>query len=210
MTAAVLCLAAMAVSDDAAAQYRINTGCPSIDQLPPNATAADLKGCFPTSGPSTLHCGQLRAIARISVGTPEGQVALNNYQHQCPSSPQGSGSTGTVSAPTPPVVPQGISVPDGVYQGWRGYTRRNHGVSRRICKDSYQFYANVIQGTITFESGGHTWRGVVADNGWIHIGREGVWPRPKNPTAIQGPANRAQLYNGYCGWGEFRLGQKLQ
>lgn len=186
-----------------AQRYGINVGCPDVQDLPANASLsqiADLvKPCW--SDPGELTCDQLLAMAvpaRIDVGDPQAIAANDALQDKCP------GVAGGGSNDQP--IDSGNYFPDGTYVGLRGYTDLNRGVSSGICKRNYEpFEVRVANGRISFRSGGHRWEGIISGDGFIRIGRDGVSPRPRNPTVIIGNADGAYLFNGYCGTGELRL-----
>ena len=207
-----------------AQQFRMNVGCPTlgsadigkytIDEL--NALCHNSSGGSSSSSSSSgvtevasaengaaLSCGQhkaLAAFARMNPGFVEGQTSQAIVDKYC-----GGGVSDTA-------VPGGSQVGgdllSGVFRFERGYHTQYSGAKRNICQPYYSGDAYLDRGQITFTSGGHTWRGTITQNSFVSITRDGVTPRPKNPTSISGPMLEAELYNGYCGYGFFRLSAK--
>ena len=93
----------------------------------------------------------------------------------------------------------------GVFRFERGYYTSYSGAKANICRGYYSRDAYLNNGRIEFTSGGHTWRGTISQNSYISITRDNVSPRPKNQTSVTGPMFNAELYNGYCGKGFFRI-----
>lgn len=163
-------------------------------------------GCGQKAAESELTCGKLRVMAydgRINAGTPEGQAAIQLEQEKCPGKPddapvQAQPQNPSTNTPQPTYV-------NGVFRGERGYYNQYSGAKKKICEPYYAFTMVVRNGRAEFTSGGHTWTGVINANGNIIINEDGVYPRPKNTTAIIGPVEDASLYNGYCGNGFFRI-----
>ncbi len=218
--AIAISLGAPALAPSADAQtttYRASVGC-SLGNLPADITASELRcRCYQicekevvqpptqqvtTAGgtkevvrPDAVTCGALRFMAsRASVGFPEGHSASQAVAANCIQKPDDY-------IPPPPDAAK----LEGQYSFVRGYSSRNPGVNKSICESSYEGSATVRDGKITFNSGGHQWTGVITNNKWVLISRDGIDPRPKNPTVITGPIDNASLYNGYCGRGFFRI-----
>lgn len=191
--------------------------CPAtIADIPAEASLAQVKeyskccwgatgsGCEQEATQGKMTCEKLRVInslLRINAGTPEAQAAMQLEKDKCSNKPND-----TVIAPQQenPGTPEPTYV-NGIFRGERGYYNHYTGAKRRICEPYYSFTMVVQNGRAEFNSGGHTWTGVVNANGNILINEDGVYPRPKNKTAIIGPVDDASLYNGYCGSGFFRI-----
>jgi len=97
-----------------------------------------------------------------------------------------------------------LAVPNGTYSAARGYNRRQRGCNTRYRIGS----VNVSNGRIRFRSGGHTWQGRIdQQSGHVRIAYSGITRRrPNYNTWIDGNAIQgAQLFNGKCGNGFFRL-----
>ena len=78
------------------------------------------------------------------------------------------------------------------------------------CASVYRGIAIVSNGRIAFDSDVYHWTGTVSSNGIIQIDTDGITPLPghkplKNKTAVSGAIGHASLFNGYCGYGYFRL-----
>lgn len=189
-----------------------NNRCPQIGQLPADASEETLRClCFQACNgqppprvekpAGSLTCGSIKALAfRASVGLPEGFAAQEQLNSSCPPGVPDS------HVPPPPPAVQRL---EGRYLISRGYTDRNPGADPNTCQREYREEAFIQGGTITFTGGGHTWSGAITDNNWVNISRDGVTPRPRNPTAITGPITNATLFNGYCGRGYFRIVGKI-
>ncbi len=221
----VLGLAVGAVfgSSAQAQQFKMNIGCPTlgsedlgkytIDQLneachnsssgSSSSSSSQPVQVASAEGGAALSCGQhkaLAAFARMNPGFVEGETSQAIVSKYCGdgvpdnSVPQGSQAGGDLLS--------------GVFRFERGYHTQYSGAKRRICQPYYSGDAYLERGKITFTSGGHTWRGTISQNSFVSITRDGVTPRPKNPTSISGPMLEAELYNGYCGYGFFRLSAK--
>lgn len=203
-------------------QFKMNVGCPTLgsadigkytidelNKLCHNSAGTSAGGTAPSQtqmataeGGASLSCGQhkaLAAFARMNPGFVEGETSQAVVEKYCAGKPDDA-------------VPGGSQVGgnllSGVFRFERGYHGSYSGAKARICKPYYSGDAYLERGHITFTSGGHTWRGTISDNSFLSITREGVTPRPKNPTSISGPMLEAELYNGYCGRGFFRLSAK--
>lgn len=217
LAAFVALLAVFTFSTVAQAQsFRINLGCPSKnDPAVRTMTTAEMNcRCFqscddaPASTPkptpadsnSVLNCGQHRALAIKAMNDPSYVEGLASQavvgQHCKPGIPDS-----TVPSGTDP----GANFVSGAFRYERGYDRSFSGRKGQICQRYYSGTAFLNNGWIEFSSGGHTWRGRVLPNSHIAVSREGITPRPKNPTSISGPITDAYMYNGYCGSGYFRL-----
>ncbi len=213
---ALFLLAAMLLlpTSATAQQMRLNVGCPSLGS--PNIgqyTIDELNAlCHNNTGTThkpeqvsaaedgaALSCGQhkaLAAFARMNPGFVEGQTSQAVVDKYCQ-------NTSDTNLPSGSQV--GGDLLSGVFQFERGYYTSYSGSKGRICKSRYAGTAYLNKGKIEFTSGGHTWRGSIAQNSYVSITRDGVTPRPKNHTVISGPMLNADLYNGYCGAGYFRL-----
>ena len=156
-------------------------------------------------GATPLTCGQLKSLAttydsRASVGRPEGAVAAQTVADHCASKPD-------ESIPTPAIPPP--SGPQGTYSFVRGYSNPPRD-SGDTCASVYRGIAIVSNGRIAFDSDVYHWTGTVSSNGIIQIDTDGITPLPghkplKNKTAVSGAIGNASLFNGYCGYGYFRL-----
>lgn len=215
-----LAVSVMLTAPAAAQNLRINTGCPTmgdpnigkytIDQLNAlchNSSSGGSSGSSQPAQPAAaedgaaLNCGHHKALAyaaRINPGFVEGQTSQAIVDKYC-----GGGSSPDSALPQGGFA--GFDQVSGVFNFERGYYNSYSGNKGRICKGTYSGRAYLNNGTIEFTSGGHTWRGTIAQNSFVSITRDGVTPRPKNPTSISGPITDADLYNGYCGPGYFRL-----
>lgn len=150
-------------------------------------------------GGAALSCGQHKALAfkaRLNPGFVEGQTSQTVVDKYCQGKPDDA---------LPDESYAGGDQATGVFRFERGYNTSYSGAKGRICKGYYSGQAYLDNGRIEFTSGGHTWRGTISQNSYISITRDGVTPRPKNHTVISGPMFNAELYNGYCGHGFFRL-----
>lgn len=214
MLVVVVLFGAVSVETASAQDMRINKGCPklgdpnigkyTIDQL--NKLCHNNSGSSQSSTQVTsaengaaLTCGQHRGLAAFAQANPgfaEGHTSQAVVDKYC-------GSTGNEQLPTSSQV--GGNFLTGVFNFERGYYGSFSGRKRTTCGSNYKGKAYVDKGKIEFISGGHTWRGTIASNSFISITRDGVSPRPKNHTVISGPMTNADLYNGYCGGGYFRL-----
>ncbi|MCZ4351871.1 hypothetical protein O4H61_05030 [Roseovarius aestuarii] len=218
------CLVLMTLAAPVAAQQlRMNVGCPTlgsadigkytIDQLNKlchnntgtSATSISSSGSQPTEAVvsaengAALSCGQhkaLAAFARMNPGFVEGETSAAVVEKYCAGKPDDAAPGGSQV---------GGDLLTGVFGFERGYYNTYSGAKGRICKTYYSGKAFLDKGTIELNSGGHTWRGTISSNSYISITRDGVTPRPKNHTVISGPMLSAELYNGYCGSGFFRL-----
>lgn len=221
--AAVLLTAAL---PGAAQQLKMNVGCPTlgsadigkytIDELNTlchnntgQATASSSGGgtnqvqaVQSAENGAALSCGQHRALAafaRMNPGFVEGETSQAVVDKYCQNKPDEA-------------LPDGSQVGGdlltGVFRFERGYHTQYSGRKAQICQPYYSGDAYLEQGRIEFTSGGHTWRGTISQNSYVSITRDGVTPRPKNHTVISGPMLNAELYNGYCGNGFFRLSAK--
>lgn len=202
----------MVPAPSSAQDMRLNVGCPSLDD--PNVGNYSIdqlnKWCQndsgggntkPTApeGGAALSCGQHRMLARqarINVGYTEGNANQAVADSTCAGVPDNQ-----LPADSQPGGNQLV----GNYRFVRGYHTKWTGRKAEICKTRYDGTARLDRGTVVFTSGGHTWRGSIAQNSYISITRDGVTPRPRNPTVISGLVTNAKLYNGYCGRGYFRL-----
>ena len=204
-----------------AQQFRMNVGCPTLGSADIGKYTVDELNalCHNTSGGSSsssggtqvaaaengasLSCGQhkaLAAFARMNPGFVEGQTSQAIVDKYC--------GGGVSDSAVPGGSQVGGDLLSGVFRFERGYNTQYTGAKKRICQPYYSGDAYLDRGNITFTSGGHTWRGTITQNSFISITRDGVNPRPKNPTSISGPMLKAELYNGYCGYGFFRLSAK--
>lgn len=193
------------------------TSCPAtIGQVPPNTSPERMieiakccwgsgEGCKEEATKTPLTCEQLElmfSVSRINAAAPstEATAALELWKKKCTGNTQGP----AIEPPqgTPPAPPK---YANGRFRGERGYYTHYSGAKRQICQPFYSFTMDVRDGQAQFSSGGHTWTGIVDPNGNIRINEDGVYPRPKNTTAIIGPVEDASLYNGYCGNGFFRI-----
>jgi hypothetical protein len=221
-----LAVTVLAAGPGAAQQLKMNVGCPTlgsanigqytIDEL--NTLCHNNTGQATTSSSgggtqqvqqvqsaengAALSCGQhkaLAAFARMNPGFVEGETSQAVVEKYC----QGKPDT---------ALPDGSQVGgdllSGVFRFERGYNTQYSGRKGEICQPYYSGDAYLDQGRIEFTSGGHTWRGTISQNSYVSITRDGVTPRPKNDTVISGPMLNAELYNGYCGSGFFRLSAK--
>ncbi|QIE45639.1 hypothetical protein G5B38_08930 [Pseudohalocynthiibacter aestuariivivens] len=203
-----------------AQQLKMNIGCPTlgsadigkytIDEL--NKLCHNNTGAATTSssggsssqvssaeGGAALSCGQHKALAfkaRLNPGFVEGQTSQQVVDKYCQNKPDNA---------LPDESYAGGDQATGVFRFERGYHNSYTGAKARICKPYYSGDAHLNNGQIVFTSGGHTWRGTISQNSYISITRDGVNPRPKNHTVISGPMFNAELFNGYCGKGFFRL-----
>lgn len=203
-----------------AQDMRINKGCPKLGDPNIGKYTIDQLNCLCHNGAqcsqspasqspgqvtsaengAALTCGQhkaLAAFAKANTGFVEGQTSQSIVDKYC------GGPTSNDQVPSSSQV--GGNFLTGVFNFERGYYGSFSGRKRTICGSSYRGKAFVDKGKIEFNSGGHTWRGTIASNSFISITRDGVNPRPKNHTVISGPMTNADLYNGYCGGGYFRL-----
>lgn len=205
-----------------AQEYRINVGCPTlgdpnigsytIDQLnelchhtsaSSGVAVSGAGGSLGGAGGSptdVLTCGQhrfLAAKARINAGFVEGVASQAVVEQFC------GGGVSDDAIPGGSIA--GGAELSGYFRYERGYYTHWSGAKADICRPLYTGEAYVDHGRISFTSGGHTWVGTVSENSYISITRDGVTPRPKNPTGITGPIYDAELYNGYCGSGFFQL-----
>ena len=201
-----------------AQQFRMNVGCPTLGSADIGKYTVDELNalCHNTSGGSSsssggtqvaaaengasLSCDQHRALAafaRMNPGFVEGQTSQAIVNKYC-----GGESDGDA----PPQGSQvGGNLLNGVFRFDRGYFTKHEGEKAEICKPHYWGDAYISNGQIQFASGGFTWRGTISNNSFISITRAGVFPPLKHPTSISGPMLDAELYNGYCGYGYFRL-----
>jgi hypothetical protein len=199
--------------------YRINVGCPTlgdpnignytIDQLNQlcHNTGGTAQGGASTQPPAqaaesgaVLTCGQhrfLAAKARIDTSFVEGVASQAVVEAYC------GGNVADDAIPGGSI--EGGNTLEGYFRYERGYYTQWSGAKANICQTRYTGEAYVDNGRIMFHSGGHTWQGTISQNSYISITRDGVSPRPKNPTGISGPIYDAELFNGYCGAGYFRL-----
>jgi hypothetical protein len=207
---AVAAIGLVALSDVTHAEDRASVGCPPPGKVPLDWTAKQLvEACPPippapstSSTASGLNCENLKTLARASVGTgnsPDVLVAQQTLDASCRPTPTGS----AVVAPPPPPPPRPAS-----YTFSRGYNSPPRG-SQGIC-DQYTGTAEVANGRITFDSSSYRWTGTVSSDGFVSIRTGGIAPlgnqKPlKHETAILGPMGKASMYNGYCGYGYFRL-----
>lgn len=207
--AATLLVAGLAAPGEVLAQNnRASIGggtCPTMGAVPTNMTLDQLIAACPP-----VSCSNLRTVSslRASVGPApeESQAAGIVADEQCAPTGGGAVSNPPDEPPRPPsnpISPPAIQSSRVIIE--RGYTQPNPGVDRSICKPSYRAEGTITNGQIVFTSGGHTWRGQIYPNSYISIDRNGVTPRPQNPTAITGPSDNAVMYNGYCGRGFFRV-----
>jgi len=226
---AVFCMAVgFTVSADSAAaqQFKMNIGCPSlgssnigqytIDQLNQlchnsNGSGGGSSSSSNSTQPSqvssaengaALSCGQhkaLAAFARMNPGFVEGETSQVIVDKYCSGKPDSAAPGGSQS---------GGDQLSGIYKFERGYHTQYSGSKKKICRSYYSGDIFVHSGRVQFTSGGHTWHGTISQNSYISITRDGVTPRPKNPTSITGPVQNAELYNGYCGKGFFRVSKK--
>jgi hypothetical protein len=215
VAAVVFAVAALLTPSVGSAQptsFRVNVGCPPInDPSIGQLSEEELNRlCFDQETANTdqpMNCGQVRTMAlaaRINVGNVEAQAA-STQASQCD-------NANLPNAEYPPSVPSApVAIPVGVYYFVRGYTTNYPEPKRSICQPRYEGIAQISgDGSITFTSGGHTWQGIVGTDRQIRLTRDGVTnPRPKNDTGIYGPVENATLFNGYCGYGYFQLGQKV-
>lgn len=208
-----------------AQQLKMNVGCPTLgsanigqytidelNNLCHNNTGQAAASSSDSSQPvqqvqsaengAALSCGQhkaLAAFARMNPGFVEGETSQAVVEKYCQDKPDHA-------------LPDGSQVGgdllSGVFRFERGYNTQYSGSKGEICQSYYSGDAYLNQGRIEFTSGGHTWRGTISQNSYISITRDGVTPRPKNHTVISGPMLNAELYNGYCGSGFFRLSTK--
>ncbi|RKF13823.1 hypothetical protein D6850_11520 [Roseovarius spongiae] len=213
----------IAAAPAAAQQLKMNIGCPTlgsadignytIDELNKlchnNSGSASTGGSGSTSaqdelmasaeGGAALSCGQHKALAfkaRLNPGFVEGEASQSVVDKYCQGKPDDA---------LPDESYTGGDQVAGAFRFERGYNNHYSGAKGRICKSYYSGDAYLDNGRIQFTSGGHTWRGTISSNSYISVTRDGVTPRPKNPTSITGPMFNAELYNGYCGYGFFRL-----
>ncbi len=224
--AVLACLAVPGAASAQGATMRLNVGCPPASEQGKYTLPELRELCFGDKGPGdspapaskpqaqndtggsgALTCGQVKSLAlsgsRASAGKwPEGQAANAAYESSC----QGVSDN---SLPNNAVAYKPKRM-DGVYSVERGYNHPNPGVKRSICEPMYTGEVEIRNGSITFESGGHSWSGSVTSNSWIKLDQTGVFPTPKTPTSIIGPLTGASLSNGYCGTGFFRLGPKIR
>ncbi|WP_272008850.1 hypothetical protein [Roseovarius sp. ZX-A-9] len=209
----------LGVAPAQAQQLKMNIGCPTlgsadigkytIDEL--NRLCHNNSGSSGTStssqgsqmdsaeGGAALSCGQHKALAfkaRLNPGFVEGQTSQQVVDKYCQNKPDDA---------LPDESYAGGDQATGWFRFERGYHTTYTGAKARICKNYYSGDAYLDNGRIEFTSGGHTWRGTISQNSYISITRDGVTPRPKNHTVISGPMFNAELYNGYCGTGFFRL-----
>ncbi|KUF09640.1 hypothetical protein [Pseudoponticoccus marisrubri] len=195
----------------AAQQMRINNGCPSlgtsnvgqytIEQLNKLCHDEAQSGgqVKPAENGAALTCGQHRFMAmkaRIDVSYSEGVASQQVVDKYCTNKPDSA---------LPDQSYEGGDKITGTVRFERGYDTRWSGRKASICQRYYSGRAYIENGRIEFNSGGHTWRGTISQSSYISITRNGVTPRPKNHTVISGPMFDAELYNGYCGAGFFRL-----
>ncbi len=205
-----------------AQQLRMNIGCPTlgsadigkytIDELNKlchnnsgSTTTSSSGGSAQTSevasaeGGAALSCGQHKALAfkaRLNPGFVEGETSQMVVDKYCQGKPDDA---------LPDESYAGGDLATGIFRFERGYHNSYTGAKARICKSYYAGDAYLDNGRVEFTSGGHTWRGTISQNSYISVTRDGVTPRPKNHTVISGPMFNAELYNGYCGKGFFRL-----
>lgn len=206
---AVLAFGASSGDDVAVAQSArasIGGSCPSMTDVSPGMSIDELiRLCPPVS------CGNIRTVSslRASIGpAPESEAATILANEQCSggASSGGTGGGAPTEAPRPPSNPIAApAIQSSRVIIERGYTQPNPGVDRSTCQPYYRAEGTITNGQIVFTSGGHTWRGEIYPNSYISIDRNGVTPRPRNPTAITGPSDNAVMYNGYCGRGFFRI-----
>ena len=101
---------------------------------------------------------------------------------------------------------QCVRLPNGSYQGVRGYTDPYRPQPSTSCKNRYAFTADIEDGTISFTSDDRYWEGEVDQvTGSIHIDRNGISPAPNQATLVEGDFANARFWNGFCGSGFFRL-----
>lgn len=221
---AAVCLVLLTLAAPAAAQQlRMNVGCPTLgsadigkytidelNKLCHNNTGApttttSTSGSQPTEqvvsaeNGASLSCGQHRALAefaRMNPGFVEGETSAAVVQKYCDNLSNDALPGGSQV---------GGDLLTGVFGFERGYYGQFSGAKGQTCQTYYSGKAYLDKGTIELTSGGHTWRGTISQNSYISITRDGVTPRPKNHTVISGPMMGAELFNGYCGSGFFRL-----
>lgn len=203
-----------------AQQLKMNIGCPTlgsadigkytIDQLNKlchnsgggssgGGSSSSSQEVASAEGGAALSCGQHKALAfkaRLNPGFVEGQTSQTVVDKYCQGKPDDA---------LPDESYTGGDQATGTFRFERGYHTQYSGRKAEICRTYYSGTAYLDNGRIVFTSGGHTWRGTISNNSYISITRENVTPRPKNPTSITGPMFNAELYNGYCGYGFFRL-----
>ena len=217
----------MGATPATAQQLKMNIGCPTlgsadigkytIDELNKLCHNNSGSASASTSGDSTssqtaeatqitsaeggaaLSCGQHKALAfkaRLNPGFVEGEASQSVVQKYCQGKPDDA---------LPDESYSGGDQVAGRFHFERGYNTQYSGAKGRICKTYYSGEADLDNGRIQFISGGHTWRGTISSNSYVSVTRDGVTPRPKNPTSITGPMFNAEIYNGHCGYGFFRL-----
>lgn len=208
---AVLTLGGLAISTPpAAAQLRIQSTCPSIDEDELGSmTASELNcSCFHSEkacaqvgmvpDPDPIDCKNaefLAAEGRINSQFEDAGAAAEEMVAQS------CGAGDIIEPATRPSLA-------GKYYFERGYdTTWSDAAKAAICDTYYEGEATVARdGTVRFRSGGHSWRGHLDDNLVLTISRDGVTdPEPKNDTWVIGPITEAAMFNGYCGKGWFTM-----
>lgn len=207
---AVLAPLAMQGAIVQAQELRMNNSCPSVDDpaLPTMNKTELLERCPLGKKPvgevpvvTAVDCKTVRTLAAYArlnnSDSVEAQAAVQVAAEHCP----------TEGDATETIGDQGIGFPVGFFEFERGYFTRYSGKKAETCRNKYMGTARITSaGVISFTSGGHDWSGVVDQNGVMVIRHDGVTnPVPINATAIIGPLEDAELYNGYCGYGYFRL-----
>ncbi len=179
-----------------------NTGAGTVSSSGGGGTQPAQQEFSAAENGAALSCGQhkaLAAFARMNPGFVEGTTSQAVVDKYCGGKPDNA-------------LPEGSQVGgdllSGIFRFERGYHTQYSGAKARICQPYYSGDVFIDRGRVQFTSGGHTWKGTIANNSYISITRDGVTPRPKNHTVISGPMTDAELYNGYCGSGFFRLSAK--
>jgi hypothetical protein len=98
-------------------------------------------------------------------------------------------------------------LPNGVYAATRGYTNPSRPAPDGECRGSDQFDVKIEDGTIEFRTDGNRlFRGRVnQETGLIRIETEDITPATKTPFLISGRYDDAQMQNGFCLEGNFKI-----
>jgi serine/threonine protein kinase len=107
-----------------------------------------------------------------------------------------------------PIPPSDLVLPNGTYQAQRRYDKADGSECR-----AYYLVENVqvLDGRISFDSGGFTWSGAVDQRtGYINIPNEGVIHTAtrqlsKNRLTLKGNYRNAEVQSGRCGRGSFAI-----
>jgi hypothetical protein len=113
-----------------------------------------------------------------------------------------SGNCPVVDAPGKARFPNATN-----YTAERGYTESNRPSPNDQCRALVAIpNVTVKDGEIRFRTDDRTWVGSIRQtDGYITVNNEGISPRTRTPTSIQGYYTGAALKNEFCGRGFFKL-----